>query len=212
MNRRPDWQNRYVYYPSIAKPIIGMSNGATASIGLVHALYRDLRLPPTTPASPPAFAPRADRRAWHRLDAAAHRRPCQRARFADVGAPGVERRGATDRGCQPAVPAGPVARKQISYGAISPICSPSAIAVIRAALRRAVPTFAEATIDAIRQIMWRSAAAISARASRASWRSGRRGLRGSMGRVESSRYRLRRRGLAGHHASSFRLLRWLRHA
>jgi enoyl-CoA hydratase/carnithine racemase len=43
MNRRPDWQTRYGYYPSIAKPIIGMLNGATAGIGLVHALYCDLR-------------------------------------------------------------------------------------------------------------------------------------------------------------------------
>jgi enoyl-CoA hydratase/carnithine racemase len=43
MNRRPDWQTRYGYYPSISKPIIGMLNGATAGIGLVHALYCDLR-------------------------------------------------------------------------------------------------------------------------------------------------------------------------
>jgi enoyl-CoA hydratase/carnithine racemase len=35
MNRRPDWQARYAYYPSIPKPVIGMLNGATAGIGLV---------------------------------------------------------------------------------------------------------------------------------------------------------------------------------
>ena len=35
------------------------------------------------------LAPRADRRAWHQLDAAAHRRSCQCARSADVGAPGL---------------------------------------------------------------------------------------------------------------------------
>src|SRR6266705_6550972 len=43
MNRGPDWQTRYAYYPSIPKPVIGMLNGATAGIGLVHALYCDLR-------------------------------------------------------------------------------------------------------------------------------------------------------------------------
>jgi len=43
MNRGPNWQTRYGYYPSIGKPIIGMLNGATAGIGLVHALYCDLR-------------------------------------------------------------------------------------------------------------------------------------------------------------------------
>ena len=43
MNRRADWQTRYGFYPSIPKPIIAMLNGATAGIGLVHALYCDLR-------------------------------------------------------------------------------------------------------------------------------------------------------------------------
>jgi enoyl-CoA hydratase/carnithine racemase len=43
MNRRPDWQTRYSFYPAIPKPIIGMLNGAAAGIGLVHALYCDLR-------------------------------------------------------------------------------------------------------------------------------------------------------------------------
>lgn len=43
MNRRPDWQTRYSFYPAISKPVIGMLNGPAAGIGLVHALYCDLR-------------------------------------------------------------------------------------------------------------------------------------------------------------------------
>ncbi len=43
VNHRLDYQTRYGYYPAIAKPIIGMLNGATAGIGMVHALYCDIR-------------------------------------------------------------------------------------------------------------------------------------------------------------------------
>jgi enoyl-CoA hydratase/carnithine racemase len=79
MNRRPDWQSRYGYYPSIAKPVIGMLNGATAGIGLVHALYCDLRFAAdNTVLHHRVLAPRLDRRARHQLDAAAYRpaTPC----------------------------------------------------------------------------------------------------------------------------------------
>ena len=31
MNRRPDWQARYSFYPSISKPVIAMLNGAFGS-------------------------------------------------------------------------------------------------------------------------------------------------------------------------------------
>ena len=58
MNRRADWQTRYAYYPSIGKPIIAMLNGATAGIGLVHALYCDLRFAADNTVFTTAFARR----------------------------------------------------------------------------------------------------------------------------------------------------------
>ncbi len=58
MNRRPDWQTRYGYYPSIKKPIIAMLNGATAGIGLVHALYCDLRFASDSAVFTTAFSRR----------------------------------------------------------------------------------------------------------------------------------------------------------
>lgn len=58
MNRRPDWQTRYAFYPSIPKPVIGMLNGATAGIGLVHALYCDMRFAADSAVFTTAFARR----------------------------------------------------------------------------------------------------------------------------------------------------------
>src|SRR6186713_615762 len=58
MNRRADWQTRYAYYPAIPKPVIGMLNGATAGIGLVHALYCDLRFAADNTVFTTAFARR----------------------------------------------------------------------------------------------------------------------------------------------------------
>ena len=60
MNRRADWQTRYAYYPAIPKPVIGMLNGATAGIGLVHALYCDLRFAADNTVFTTSFARRAD--------------------------------------------------------------------------------------------------------------------------------------------------------
>ena len=58
MNRRADWQTRYAFYPSIGKPVIAMLNGATAGIGLVHALYCDVRFAADTAVFTTAFARR----------------------------------------------------------------------------------------------------------------------------------------------------------
>lgn len=42
-SRRPDYQSRTAYFPSLSKPVLAMLNGATAGIGLVHALFCDMR-------------------------------------------------------------------------------------------------------------------------------------------------------------------------
>lgn len=43
MNRRADFQARHTYFPSIPKPVIGMINGAAAGLGLLYALFCDVR-------------------------------------------------------------------------------------------------------------------------------------------------------------------------
>jgi len=58
MNRRADWQTRYSYYPSISKPVICMLNGAAAGIGLVHALYCDIRFASDSTVFTTSFARR----------------------------------------------------------------------------------------------------------------------------------------------------------
>jgi enoyl-CoA hydratase/carnithine racemase len=40
---RPDFQSRATYFPSLSKPVIAMLNGPTAGIGLIHALFCDMR-------------------------------------------------------------------------------------------------------------------------------------------------------------------------
>lgn len=58
MNRRADYQTRYSYFPAIQKPIIAALNGATAGLGLVMALYSDLRFASETVVFSTAFAKR----------------------------------------------------------------------------------------------------------------------------------------------------------
>ena len=55
-SRRPDYQSRATYFPSIQKPIIAMLNGPTAGLGLVHALFCDLRFAADDATITTAFA------------------------------------------------------------------------------------------------------------------------------------------------------------
>jgi enoyl-CoA hydratase/carnithine racemase len=55
---RPDFQGPYAYFPAIPKPIIAVLNGATAGLGLVIALYCDLRMASGTAVFTTAFSRR----------------------------------------------------------------------------------------------------------------------------------------------------------
>jgi len=55
-SRRPDYQSRATYFPSISKPIIAMINGAAAGLGLVHALFADVRIAAQDAVFTTAFA------------------------------------------------------------------------------------------------------------------------------------------------------------
>jgi enoyl-CoA hydratase/carnithine racemase len=58
MNRRADYQARYTYFPVIPKPIICAINGAAAGLGLIMALYSDIRFASSTAVFATAFAKR----------------------------------------------------------------------------------------------------------------------------------------------------------
>lgn len=58
MNRRADYQTRYGYFPGMAKPMISAVNGAAAGLGLVFALYSDLRFASEAAVFSTAFAKR----------------------------------------------------------------------------------------------------------------------------------------------------------
>ncbi|MDB5772922.1 MAG: Enoyl-CoA hydratase [Burkholderia sp.] len=58
MNRRADYQTRYSYFPSVQKPVIAAINGASAGLGLIMALYSDIRFASETAVFSTAFAKR----------------------------------------------------------------------------------------------------------------------------------------------------------
>lgn len=58
MNRRPDYQSRYSYMPALGKPVISAINGAAAGLGLVFALYSDMRFASESAVFSTAFAKR----------------------------------------------------------------------------------------------------------------------------------------------------------
>jgi enoyl-CoA hydratase/carnithine racemase len=55
---RPDFQKTYSYFPAVGKPIIGAVNGPAAGLGLVVALYCDVRLASDQAKFTTAFARR----------------------------------------------------------------------------------------------------------------------------------------------------------
>jgi len=58
MNRRADYQTRYGYFPAMRKPLISAINGAAAGLGIVFALYSDMRFASSKAAFSTAFARR----------------------------------------------------------------------------------------------------------------------------------------------------------
>ncbi len=55
---RPDFQGRYTYFPAIPKPIIAAINGPAAGLGMVLALYCDMRFAGSDAVFTTAFAKR----------------------------------------------------------------------------------------------------------------------------------------------------------
>jgi len=155
MNRRPDWQTRYAYYPSIPKPVIGMLNGATAGIGLVHALYCDLRFAAEGAVFTTAFARRGliaeHGISWMLPRLVGHANALDLLMSARrVSSDEALRMGLVNRLCPPEK----LREETYAYARdLADFASPSAIAVIKRQLYD-VPfqTLAEATIDANREM------------------------------------------------------------
>jgi enoyl-CoA hydratase/carnithine racemase len=156
MNRRPDWQTRYAYYPSIPKPVIGMLNGATAGIGLVHALYCDLRFAAEGAVFTTAFARRGliaeHGISWMLPRLVGHANALDLLMSARrVSSDEALRMGLVNRLCPPEK----LREETFAYARdLADFVSPSAIAVIKRQLYD-VPfqTLAEATIEANREMM-----------------------------------------------------------
>ena len=181
-----------------------MLNGATAGIGLVHALYCDLRFAADNTVFTTAFSRRGliaeHGISWMLPRIVGHANALDLLMSARRVS---QRGGAADRAGQSAVSARPVARADLC------LCARSRRFRLAERDRRdQAPALRRAVPDAGRSHHRRQpgdgggadAAAISAKASRASWRSGRRGLRGS---EVGSPARRRPSGYAGHHASPF---------
>jgi enoyl-CoA hydratase/carnithine racemase len=156
MNRRPDWQTRYGYYPSIGKPIIAMLNGAAAGIGLVHALYCDLRFAADNTVFTTAFARRGliaeHGMSWMLPRIVGHANVLDLLMSARrVGSEEALRIGLVNRLCSPER----LREETYAYARdLADFVSPSAIATIKRQLYD-VPfqTLAEATIDANREML-----------------------------------------------------------
>ena len=156
MNRRPDWQTRYAYYPSIPKPVIGMLNGATAGIGLVHALYCDLRFAAEGAVFTTAFARRGliaeHGISWMLPRLIGHANALDLLMSARrVSSDEALRMGLVNRLCPPEK----LREETYAYARdLADFVSPSAIAVIKRQLYD-VPfqTLAEATIEANREMV-----------------------------------------------------------
>jgi enoyl-CoA hydratase/carnithine racemase len=156
MNRGPDWQTRYAYYPSIKKPVIAMLNGATAGIGLVHALYCDLRFAADNAVFTTAFARRGliaeHGISWMLPRIVGHANALDLLMSARrVSAEEALRIGLVNRLCPPEK----LREETYAYARdLADFVSPSAIAVIKRQLYD-VPfqTLAEATIDANREML-----------------------------------------------------------
>ena len=175
-----------------------MLNGATAGIGLVHALYCDLRFAADNTVFTTAFSRRGliaeHGISWMLPRIVGHANALDLLMSARrVYSDEALRIGLVNR----LYPADQLREQTFAYARdLADFVSPSAISVIKRQLYD-VPfqTLAEATIDANREMMVAlQRQRFPGKAWRALWRSGRQGLRGSEGEGVAARARLRPAG------------------